>query len=200
LPEFLQEAGCSDRGCSIPRVLQVSSISSKQARIPLLRGLFAADRVQAGLALKLSCNLPFPTVNAHVPDSMTAQEGGYDRRPTDELQKDVRGGVVAMTDRRIKELTNREDLLVTMKGCGDPADTRPYEVVAPHDHPLGKGKGSTIDVGEYRRPERRFKDAHHRKCLLGVSAPGAAALEVDDGESERTWSGFVRESREFTLQ
>ena len=37
-----------------------------------------------------------------------------------------------MTDRRLEELMNREELLITMKGWGDPADTCPYEVIAPH--------------------------------------------------------------------
>ncbi len=96
--------------------------------------------MQVGPALKLSCNLPFAPINAHVPDSMIAQEGGYRRWPTDEVQKDVRSGVVTVTDRRIEELPNREYLLVTMKSCGNLADARPYEVVAPHDNPLGEGR------------------------------------------------------------
>ncbi len=131
---------------------------------------------------------------------MCAQKGSYDSWPTDEFQQDVRGGVVAMTDRGFEELPNGECLPATMKPRGDPAETGSYEVVALHDHLLAKREGSSIDLGQHRRPERRLEDAHHRKRLLGIHAPDAAALKVADRKAQSTWPSRIRESCEFSLQ
>src|SRR6185437_11115508 len=145
-PEFREKLHGGIGGGAISRVFEESLIAATQARVPRRRRLFALLGPLLGAHLEFLCDPVLTAVDAHASDAMTAQEGSDGPRPADELEKYIRGGIVAVTHGRFEKLPDSKALLGAAKIGGDLAAAGSHEIRACDPDCPVKGENSPITL------------------------------------------------------